>query len=189
MPTYDVNNGAWADAMSEAYYRWLPHDAAYRPVDSWPSEGRFGNKLRDVLYMGLTPTAAASEFLRRHPEFLLLQDATRIRIWGFDVRVSDPVLDVRTKAKADLINFPFDRLTSNDADEGVRYTECRELASDVEEKGTGIEYPSPALAGAECLVLFGSRGSVWETTDEREVPRPAVDPALVQVLPPPPLAP
>jgi hypothetical protein len=97
--------------------------------------------------MGLTPAAAASEFLRRHPEFLLLQDASRIRIWGFDVTVSDPVLDVRTEAKADLINFPFDRLKSNDADERARYTECRELATDVEEKGTGIEYPSPALAG------------------------------------------
>jgi hypothetical protein len=182
--TYHVANGVWTQPTDEVCYRWLPDDATYRAGEPWPSNGRFGNGVRRVLYTALTPAAAASEFLRRHPEFLNLQDASRIRIWEFDVKASAPVLDVRTEPNAELIAFPFDRLTSSDADEAVRYAECRVLASDVEQAGTGLEYPSPALPGGECFVLFGVRGSAWETSKEREVPRPGVDPTLVAVLPP-----
>jgi hypothetical protein len=181
VPTYQVDNGVWTQPTDEVCYRWLPDDATYRAVESWPSTGRFGNGLRRVLYTALTPAAAASEFLRRHPEFLKLQDASRIRIWGFDIKANAPVLDVRTEPNANLIAFPFERLTSSDPDEESRYRECRVLAS--EEAGTGLEYPSPALPGDECFILFGVNGSAWETSNEREVPRPEIDPTRIAVLP------
>lgn len=71
--------------------------------------------------------------------------------------------------------FPFDRLTSSEANEEVRYSECRQLASLVEGEA-GIGHPSAGYLdpAAWNLTLFGAKGDRWQAEEVTEVTRPNV---------------
>jgi hypothetical protein len=164
-------------------YRYLPRDATYEPDSPWSGSGRFDDGRRFTLYLADTAVGATAEFLRRHPEFLALQDRIVIQLFELGLEIDNPCLDVRDASGAAHAQIPFERLTSSDDDPAVRYAECRELASDTEAAGgTGIAYPSAAYRGETNLVMFSEQPSAvpWTTLTKTEVPRPTVDAARVQ---------
>jgi RES domain-containing protein len=179
--------GLWTVLGAVNLFRVLDAAAAYAPDDPFASTGgRFSDGTRKVLYLAASPEGAVAEWLRHHPEFLLMQDALRVRVSSVGVDVpAQLTLDVRTKAQAERIPFPFERLRSSDADEDVRYAECRELALD-SEGSAGIAFPSAAYGadGAWNVVLVGEQGDRWVSTGHAAVDRPEVPPHLVQLIEP-----
>lgn len=121
-----------------------------------------------------------AEFLRRHPEFLALQDALRIRVYEVVVATEDRVLDVRTPAGAAAVGIDQARLISSEANEKSRYVECRRLADLIQAECIGIAYPSAALDGQHWSLVLFERG--WTTERATEVDRPFVPPGDVRVI-------
>lgn len=164
-------------------YRYVPAEATYDPGSPWAGSGRFDDGKRLTLYVADAPQTAVAEFLRRHPEFLDLQDALRIRVYEVIVITEDRVLDVRTPADAAAAGITHARLVSSESDEKTRYVECRALADTTQAECIGIAYPSAALDAEHwSLVLFGPRGDAWTSEPAREVPRPFVSPGDVAVI-------
>ncbi len=185
MTTRAPDAEVWCPPTDGAEYRYLAEGATYAPDSPWNGgAGRFDNGRRYTLYLANTPEGAVAEFLRRHPEFLGLQDVLRIRVFRVGATTLRRCRDVRDDAKAAASGITIERLTSNDADEARRYRECRELAARSED-GAGITYPSAArqVAGSWCVVLFGEEGDRWSSAGWVEVARPHVNPAEVTPLP------
>lgn len=165
-------------------FRWIPGNAAYDPDGPWTTPGRFGDGTFKTIYFADTDSAAVAEFLRRNPELMDFQDSLTIRLYSLDLDAAGECVDVRTDAHAHGVGIPLDRLQSSDADESVRYRECRELARDAHGRGrAGIAYRSAATVwDAWNLVLFGDQGVDWRCDEWRLVPRPSLDPGEVHIL-------
>lgn len=182
---YQVGLGApWDSTPATVGYRSLPNAATYSAASPYnSSHGRFDNGVRYTIYYADTAEGASAEFLRRHPEFLQHQDRLTISVYELEIALSSHRLDVTTAANATSVGIDVDRLTSSDDDEGERYQECRDLADEVEARGTGILYPSAAFVGGENTVLFGQpSAATWSVTRSEEVGRPTVDPSKVVTL-------
>jgi RES domain len=170
-------------------YRFLKDTAWWSPTSTKPGTGRFDDGVRFTLYIAESPDGAVAEFYRQSPTLLSLQNFASFRVYEIALRVDARCADVRTAPLAAGAKIAFGRLKSNDPDADVRYFECRELASEVEnDGGAGIASPSAALVGPGCwnLALFGEAGPDWNVVSTREVPRPIIDPARVVVLRPSP---
>jgi hypothetical protein len=129
-----------------------------------------------------------AEFYRRNPGLLAMQDDVSIRLSHIQVEVEADCLDVRTDEQALAAGIATDRLLSSEADEKVRYQECRELADEVEAAdGQGIAYPSAAMPTADAwnLVLFGPEApGSWTSLAVAGIhPLPLVPPSEVSILP------
>lgn len=166
-------------------YRWLDVAATYDPDGPWPSAGRFGDGTVKTLYVAESPDGAIAEYLRRHPEFVELQESLRLRVYEIDLEVVAVCVDVRDAAGQLAAGIAEARLTSSESDESIRYAECRALASDAIASGAvGIAYPSAAAAWSTWnLVLFGDRStSTWVSHGFRVVARPMVSGSDVRTL-------
>lgn len=140
-------------------YRWLPAGAHYDPDSPWWTSARFGNGTYKTLYVAASARGALAEYLRRFPEFFDLQDQLRISLTVLDLDVVGACADMRTEACAAEAGIAFKRLTSSDADESLRYVECRDLGERIERAGhAGIAYPAAGAAWLDWnLVLLGEQ--------------------------------
>jgi len=181
---FDIALGlGWAPGNLRLF-KWVDAAAAYDPASSYPSEGRFGDGSFPTLYLAESAEGAMAEFFRRHVELLALQDDLRIRLFEIEVNVTGDCLDVRSTTGQWAVGISRERLTSSDADEGVRYAECRQLAHDtLGAGGRGIGYPS---AGASWetwnLVVFGDDGDGWTAISRAEVACPRLAASDVRAL-------
>lgn len=127
-----------------------------------------------------------AEYFRRHPELLQFQGSgLRLRVFGLDLVLRGPVLDLRNGASAVAVGISPDRLRSSDADEDDRYRECRELAlAAIDADRCGIAYPSAAATWATWnLVVFGEPSpGTWESLGFTPVAPPVLAPSQVNVL-------
>jgi hypothetical protein len=127
-----------------------------------------------------------AEYFRRHPELLQFQvSGLRLRVFGIILVVRGAVLDLRNNASAAAVGISPDRLHSSDADEDVRYRECRELAvAAIAGNRCGIAYPSAAAAWATWnLVVFGDPDpATWESLSITPVVPPVLAPSQVNAL-------
>lgn len=180
---YDLTTGRIWRPGAVTMYKWLDNTARYEPSSPWFGIGRFGAGAHKTLYLAASPEGAMAEFFRRHPEFFDFQDDLDITLYQLAVQVPCECLDVRTPPQAASIGLGFDRLLSSEADESVRYEECRALAKDAMGAGLcGVAYPSAAAIGpAWNLVLFGDPGA-WAVTSYAPIDRPRLEPAEVQPL-------
>jgi hypothetical protein len=165
----------------------MDNAATHEPDSPWYTMGRFGDGSHKTLYLAESPRSAVAEFLRRHPEFMDLQEDLDISIYEIQTEVVCDCLDVRTEPAATSVGMPYDRLTSSEADEETRYMECRELgAQALQAAFCGIGYPA---AGATWdtwnLVLLGDANEHgrWRVSGAHVVDRPSLEAADVRVLP------
>jgi hypothetical protein len=164
-------------------YRFIPASAVYSPTSGHPGSGRFDNGTRLTLYVSSDAEGAAAEFFRRHPELLPLQGAVSLRVFEMELTTHTPLLDVRTEAGATAAGTTLERMTSSDADEAVRYGECRTLADRVDARFPGIAWPSAAYSDSiYCVVLFGMNRDRWYLDMVSEIAKPLVDVTRVQVI-------
>jgi hypothetical protein len=180
---YDLGAGQVWRPGAVTLFRWLDNAAPYEPNSPWPGVGRFGAGAYKTLYLAGSAKGAMAEYFRRHPEFLDFQEDLDVTLFQLDVQVLCECLDVRVPDQAAAVGFDFRRLLSSEADERVRYEDCRALAKDVVGVGLcGLAYPSAAATGpAWNLVLFGDPGA-WAVTGYAPATRPRLDPAEVQPL-------
>ena len=174
MPSFDLSySECWITLGEITLYRQLPGDAPYSPVTPWRGKGRFSDGGHLVLYLSSTAVGAVAEFLRRNPEFLELQDSLRIQLFKIEILVKGDALDVRHEDCQQKVGIPLESLTSSDADEAMRYQECRALGGIVAKRASAISSPSAALRhGSWTVALFGEpSGGGWQpvghTTEER----------------------
>jgi RES domain-containing protein len=187
---FDVHAGvAWRPG-DLTLYRWLPSTATYGPEGAWFGVGRFGTGDYKTLYLAASATGAMAEFFRRNPELLDFQDdGLAISLLELEVEVNGNCLDVRAPSDAALVGIAFDRLTSSDSDEDVRYTECRALAKEaLDADMVGLAYPSAAATSAQQwnLVLFGD-GDVengWSVLGTAKIAPPKLTSSDVRPLQP-----
>ncbi len=174
----------WLQGVSLELFRYLDEGASYDPDSPYPtSGGRFDDGKRPTLYLASSREGAVAEFLRRHPEFLGMQDFLRIRVFAVRVHVTKRCLDLRWDDLSRRAGIELVRLMSNDRDGAIRYAYSRTVA-DLVDAEAGIAFPSAAYAPPTwCLVLFGHEGERWRSEGFSPVTRPAVDPAAVSVLP------
>jgi hypothetical protein len=169
-----------------ALYKWLDNAATHAPDSPWFTFGRFGEGRYKTLYLAESARGAVAEYLRRHPEFLDLQDDLDITIYAIDAVVPCDCLDVRQVSSSTTIGFPHARLGSSDDDEAVRYSECRALGADAVAAGLcGLAYLSAAATWATWnLVLFGESNEPgrWQLLSCAPVARPVLAAADVNVL-------
>ena len=165
-------------------YRYLHAEATYPPDDPYPSKSRFGDGSLWTLYLAETPTGAVAEFLRRHPEFLMLQEDLRIRVYEISLTVTCEVLDLLAGACQRIAGVEQRDLVSSDPDEDTRYERCRDLAKKFSTRCCGFRYPSASLHSHRWnLVLFGLQDpDQWICSAVRLVGRPWVAPAEVRAI-------
>lgn len=165
-------------------YRQIPQEAEHSPVDPWPGRGRFGDGTHLVLYLSSTATGAIAEFLRRHPEFLELQDRLRIQLFRIEMLVDGNTLNLRGEACRERVGISLASLTSSDANEDVRYEDCRVLARKVATVAIGLCSPSAAIQdGTWTLALFNEpEDGEWRPANHIEEDRPFVEPSHVQLF-------
>lgn len=167
-------------------YKWLDALATYEPCSPYPSTGRFGNGDHKTVYVADSARGAMAEYFRRHPEFLNLQDDLVITLYELDLQIAGQCLDTCEDGSRSRIGISEDQLTSSDADEEVRYRDCRELASETIAAGfVGILYPSASASwpGAQNLVLFHDQTpSTWQCDGHRAIDRPCLTAAEVHPL-------
>ncbi len=181
---YDVEAGAAWRPGPLSLFRWVTSGAQHAPDSPWWGVARFGAGEHKTLYLAASPEGAMAEFFRRFPEFLNMQGDLSIALFRVDVDVACDCLDVRNPDQADAVGIPFDRLLSSEADETIRYSECRELAKEAIAAGRcGLTYPSAAATWDTWnLVLFGDPGP-WTASGHMEVARPRMAAADVNPLP------
>ncbi len=177
--------GNWLVPGIALFYKWMPANSNYPPASPWNSPGRFGDTTHKTLYLAESSEGAIAEYLRRHPEFLDLQDFLVIQIFEIEISVNQICLDVRTESDAISCGISMARLTSSEANEVVRYAECRILAKTViNDGGVGIYYPSAAAMWRPWnLVLFGDPDvRQWIPLSESVVPTPVLLSTQIRAL-------
>lgn len=182
---YSIAAGVQCAPAARQAYKWQGTTATYEPCSPYPSLGRFGDGSHKTVYVAESPEGAMAEFFRRHPELLAFQDDLVISLFELDLNIAGVCLDVTSTKSRDDVGIPADRLISSEADEEIRYAECRELATDtVSASLIGIVYPAAgAVWDTRNAVLFGEQGpSTWACEDHRLTARPVIDPAHVRPL-------
>ena len=77
----------WLVLGTVSYFRWLPAGVPYGPGSPWSSPSRFNDGSLLTLYLASTADGAVSEFLRRHPEFLV--NEARVLRQNFEMRLDN----------------------------------------------------------------------------------------------------
>lgn len=156
-------------------YRWLDAGKTYDPASPWSTLARFGDGSYLTIYLAESADGAMAEFFRRRPTWLELQDNLAISLFQIEIDVLVPCLDVRDAAGQAAAGITRERLTSSEAEESVRYLECRALAHDARAASLqGIGYPSAAAAWDTWnLVLFDEPSVTgWQPIETVRVPIP-----------------
>lgn len=177
---------AWRALGETSQFRYLSAGASYSPADAYPGAGRFDNGTRRTLYVSSTAQGAVSEFYRRHPELLNMQDSVVLQLFEVTLEVVAQVLDVNDDDDATAEGIHPGRLVSSDPDPDDRYGQCRALADRVElAAGCGIRYPSAASTTRPAnLVVFGrpTPTSYLVRNVAREAGVPYIEPTEVVTL-------